>query len=173
MRETQLFEVGFRDGSLVITLPRAQHVIGWAPLHGGLRTHARHILIHRIESDASDAEMPAAIRRAASQARLCGTIVGIGTTGRISDYGIAEAAHDDLVAAVLCTASLLALATAGEPRKNSDRISAPSSRGARHLVIAVNYSMTHEAMFEAMGFATEAKVRTLHELGLRNHERVS
>lgn len=170
MRETQLFEIGFTSKSLVITLPRSQHVISWAPVHGGLRTHARYILIHSIEPHITDAEMPAAIRRAASQARLFGTIVGMGSTGRISDYGIAEEAHDDLVAAAFCTASLLTLATAGEPGRNSDRMSSLGSRGAIHLVIAANYGMTHEAMLEAMGIATEAKVRTLHELGLRNDE---
>jgi iron complex transport system ATP-binding protein len=41
--------------------------------------------------------------------------------------------------------------------------------GAINLVVAVNYHFTEEEMLEATAIATEAKVKAIHELGLRNH----
>lgn len=40
--------------------------------------------------------------------------------------------------------------------------------GALKLVVAVNYQFTQEAMLEAMAIATEAKLKAMHEVRLRN-----
>jgi len=40
--ETSLFKIGIKDDdSLVVILLHPAQTVGWAPLHGGLRTHAR------------------------------------------------------------------------------------------------------------------------------------
>ena len=168
VRETPLFEIHARGDNLVATLPRAAPVFSWAHLHGGLRAHVRHILIHQVEPDLQGEDVGTVLRRAVSRARLPGTVVGICTSGRIADFGVAEGHHEELYAAALCVASANRLLTVGDVGTYMEADSATMPTRAMHLVLATNYSTTHEAMLEAMGIATEAKVQVLREFGLRN-----
>lgn len=168
MRQTRLFEILASDDTLVVALPRAGPVVSWAHLHGGLRSHVRHILIHRVGPQIRGESIGTALRRAVSRTRLPGTVVGMCTCGNITDYGLSEAIHEELHVAVLCTASLMKLATVGERGTYVETSSGSVSSSAIHLVLATNYRMTHEAMLEAMGIATEAKALVLYELDLQN-----
>jgi adenosylcobinamide amidohydrolase len=167
--ETSLFKIGIKNcESLIVTLLRPAHVVSWAPLHGGLRTHAREILIHRVEQDFNAAYAGITLRRAASRGRLTGTIVGMCSSGQVSDYAVGTASYEELQAETLCIADTFGLAMVGESGTFVERLSSRRSSQAINMVIAVNYNMTHEAMLEAIGIATETKVRILHEFGLRS-----
>lgn len=150
-----------------MTLPRTAQVVSWAPLHG-LPTHAQHILIHQVDDDSNGVKSRLNLRKAASRARLSGTIVGMCSTASVADYGVGEAQHEELRAAAVCVATVAGLATIGEASSFIERISRRMACGGIHLVIATNHRMTHEAMFETMALAVEAKVQTLYEFGLQS-----
>ena len=61
------------------------------------------------------------------------------------------------------------LSAVGQPGSTVDGRPSQVEAGAINLVVAVNYHFTQEAMLEAMAIATEARVKVIHELGLRNH----
>jgi Adenosylcobinamide amidohydrolase len=125
---TSLFKIGIKNGeSLVVTLLRLAQVVSWAPLHGGPRTYAREILIRRVEQDFNAVYGRITLRRAASRARLTGTIVGMCTSAQISDYAVGRASYEELQAETLCIADTSDLAMVGESATFVERLSSRRS----------------------------------------------
>ncbi len=166
----RLFELRTSGESLIMTFPRQSEVISWAPLHGGMRTHAAHILIHSVEPNFNHLHREKVLRRAASKAGIQGTIVGMFTTGSIHNYSVAESSYNDLYTSVVCMAGQTNLAAVGESVPFVERISSDMKSGSINLIIFVNYRLSHEAMLEAMAVATEAKVSVLYEFDFRSKQ---
>jgi Adenosylcobinamide amidohydrolase len=82
--------------SRVVTLLRPAQVVSWAPLLGGRRTYAREILIHRVEQDFNALHAGITLRRAASRARLTGSIVDRCASAQVRDYGAGTTSYEEL-----------------------------------------------------------------------------
>jgi iron complex transport system ATP-binding protein len=91
------------------------------------------------------------------------------TTADIRNRSLKSSAYQEFRVQVLCTAGYKVLSTVGQPGSTADGRPSQVEAGAINLVVAVNYHCTQEAMLEAMAIATQAKVKVIHELGLRNH----
>lgn len=164
-----LFKVRISEDTLVVSLPRPSPVISWAAVHGGLRAQAAHIIEHRF-AETFDCEGAGKILgRAACKAGMQGSFVGMITTADIRDHSIKTSAYQDLRVWVPSTASCKVLSTVGQPGNTAEGQPSSVEAGAINLAVAVNYHFTQEAMLEAMSIATEAKVKALHDLGLRTH----
>jgi iron complex transport system ATP-binding protein len=164
-----LFQVRASEDTLIISLPRPSSVISWAAVNGGLRTQAAHIILHRFTETLDCEDSAKILRRAASRARIQGSFVGMITTADIRSHSIKTSDYQEFRVWVLSTASCKTLSTVGQPGSTVEGRASALEAGAINLVMAVNYHFTHEAMLEAMAIATEAKVKVMHELGLRNH----
>ncbi len=68
----------------------------------------------------------------------------------------------------MATAGCTNLATVGEEGKYLDHRAEVICGDTINLIVVANYRFTHEAMLEAMEIVTEAKVKVMHEFGLRS-----
>jgi adenosylcobinamide amidohydrolase len=167
--QPQFFKVRVeKNSTLVVTFPGPRNVMSWAILNGGVRTHASHIINHHVDPHGHDHDPRRTLRQAASRIGLKGTFVGMLTGADVRRFSMARAAHNELQAYVISTAGCGNLAAVGETGNYIEGGSSPVPVGTINIIVAVNYAFTHEAMLEAMSIVTEAKVRTLYELGLKS-----
>ena len=152
--------------TLVIKFRRPTHVVSWAPLNGGMRTHASYIINHCVAHDLKCEDPQKILRQVASRIGIKGTFVGMMTAADVSRYSMARGVHQDLRAYAIATAGCGNVATVGEKGAYVEGESQPIPPGTINLIVAVNYGFTHEAMLEAIAIATEAKVRVMYEFGL-------
>jgi adenosylcobinamide amidohydrolase len=152
--------------TLVVKFRRPTHVVSWAPLNGGMRTHASHIINHCVADDFNCVDPQKTLRQVASRIGIKGTFVGMMTAADVSRYSMARGVHQDLRAYAIATAGCGNVATVGETGAYAEGESQPIPPGTINLIVAVNYGFTHEAMLEAIAIATEAKVRVMYEFGL-------
>jgi iron complex transport system ATP-binding protein len=164
-----LFKVRVSEDTLVISLPRPSPVISWAAVHGGLRTLAAHIIEHRFAETFDFEDSARMIRRAASRAGIQGSFVGMITAADIRNHSIKTSTYQEFRVWVLSTAGCKTLSTVGQPGNTVEGRPSVVEAAAINVVVAVNYHSTQEAMPEALAIATEAKVKAMHELGLRSH----
>jgi hypothetical protein len=101
----------------------------WHKLLAGRRCMvARELtLIRRVEQDFNAVYARITLRRAASRARLTGTIVGMCTSAQISDYAVGRASYEELQAETLCIADTSGLAMVGESATFVERLSSRRS----------------------------------------------
>jgi len=163
---TEIFECQVVGETLVVKFRRPTHVVSWAPLNGGMRTHASHIINHCVADDFKCEDPQKTLRQVASRIGIKGTFVGMMTAADVSKYSMARGVHQDLRAYAIATAGCGNVATVGETGAYVEGESQPIPPGTINLIVAVNYGFTHEAMLEAIAIATEAKVRVMYEFGL-------
>lgn len=163
---TEIFKCQVVGETLVITFRRPTHVVSWAPLNGGMRTHASHIINHCVADDFKCEDPQKTLRQVASRIGIKGTFVGMMTAADVGRYSMAKGVHQDLRAYAIATAGCGNVATVGETGAYVEGESQPIPPGTINLIVAVNYGFTHEAMLEAIAIATEAKVRVMYEFGL-------
>lgn len=166
--QPSFFRLRIIEKTLVVSFPRPRHVVSWAILSGGMRTHASHIINHQVDLHAPDNDPQKTLRRAASRIGIKGLFVGMMTGAHVRKFAMAKRIHDELQAYAIATAGCGNLATVGETGGYLEGQSQPIRPGTINLILLVNYGFTHEAMLEAMAIATEAKVRAMYEFGLRS-----
>ena len=87
----------------------------------------------------------------------------------IRNHSIKTSTYQEFRVWVLSTAGCKTLSTVGQPGNTVEGRPSAVEAAAINVVVAVNYHFTQEAMLEALAIATDAKVKAMHELGLRNH----
>lgn len=164
------FRLRVFEETLAVTFRRPTHVVSWAILGGGMRTHAAHIINHHIDPhDRSPKDSPPkALRQAASRIGMKGPMVGMMTGADVRRFSRVKGSHGDLEAHAIATAGCSNLATVGETGAFVEGEARRVVPGTINVIILLNYGFTHEAMLEAIAIATEAKVRTMYEFGLRS-----
>jgi adenosylcobinamide amidohydrolase len=156
------------DNTMVVSFPRPRHVVSWAILNGGMRTHAAHVINHQVDVHARSDDPKKTLRQAASKVGIKGVFVGMMTGVDVRQCSIAKGVHEDLQAHAIATVGCGNLATVGETGTYVEGQSQNAVPGTINLILLVNYHFTHEAMLEAMAIATEAKVRAMYEFDLRS-----
>lgn len=167
-QQPEFFKLRVIEQTLVVTFPRPRHVLSWAIVSGGMRTHASHIINHQVDLHAPNNDPQKTLRRAASKIGIKGLFVGMMTGADVRKFAMAKGIHDELQAYAIATAECGNLATVGETGGYLEGQSQTIRPGTINLILLVNYGFTHEAMLEAMAIATEAKVRAMYELDLRS-----
>jgi adenosylcobinamide amidohydrolase len=162
------FKVRVERDTLVVTFPSPRHVLSWAIVNGGLRTHATHILNHHVDPRTPDHDPAKTLRQAASRIGIKATFVGMMTGADVRQYSMAKARYNELEAYAIATAGCGNLAAVGETGAYLEGRPRTVRPGTINMMVIVNYGFTHEAMLEAMAIATEAKVRAVSEFGLRS-----
>lgn len=167
--QTEMFERRVVGETLVVSFLRPVQILSWAILNGGFRSRVAHFINHRVKTCSPGGIAPeTCLRQVGSQLGLKGTVVGMMTAADIQRYSFSSASYGDLRAYGLATAGCSNLATVGQDGSFLEGKDQVRQVGTINLIVATNYSFTHEAMLEAIAIATEAKVKTLYELGLRS-----
>ena len=165
---SQTFGVRLAAPALVITFRSPCLVASWAPLHGGFRTGVSHLLNYQVPRNSESTAPETILRRAAGKMGIKGAFVGMLTSADVRQFSSAKAAYGGLCVSAISMILLENPATVGEPstvEPHSTRVDDLT------LIVIVNRHLTHEAMLEGMSLATEAKVKTMYELGLMSRRR--
>lgn len=167
-RQREPFQHRIIGSTLVVSFARPYHVLSWAILNGGFRPKVSHIVNHQVESSSASTRPAKTLRQTAGRLGLKGTVVGLMTAADVRAYSLATARHGELCASAITTAGWANLAAVGEAASFVEGESPPFHPGTINLILVTNYRLTHEAMLEAVGIVTEAKVRIMYEYGLRS-----
>jgi adenosylcobinamide hydrolase len=169
--QTEMFEHRVVGETLVVSFLRPVQILSWAILNGGFRSQVAHFINHRVATCSPGGIAPETyLRQVGGRLGLKGTVVGMMTAADVHRHSISYASYKDLKAIALATAGCNNLATVGEEGHFMESESLPLCIGTINLLVAVNYHFTHEAMLEAIAISTEAKVKAIHEAGLRSRQ---
>ena len=167
--QTEMFGHRVVGETLVVSFLRPVQILSWAILNGGFRSRVAHVINHRVKTCSPGGIAPETyLRQVGGRLGLKGTVVGMMTAADIQRYSFAAASYGDLCAYGLATAGCSNLATVGQDGSFLEDKDQARQVGTINLLVATNYSFTHEAMLEAVAIATEAKVKALYELGFRS-----
>jgi adenosylcobinamide hydrolase len=167
-RQRESFQHRIMGTTLVVSFAKPCYVLSWAILNGGFRHEVSHIVNHQVESSSASTPPERTLRQTVGRLGLRGTVVGLMTAANICSYSLATVRDGELCASAITTAGFANLAAVGEMASFAEGESPPFHPGTINLIVVTNYRLTHEGMVEAVGIATEAKVRVMYEHGLRS-----
>jgi adenosylcobinamide kinase/adenosylcobinamide-phosphate guanylyltransferase len=151
-----------RQNTLIVTFPRAYHVLSWAPLRGGL-VEARTILNHQVDTHEHPTLEPESfLHNLAQQLRAEFPVVGLMTGVPMKRLVQKTVTGEDLTIECFATVGLSNALAVGDPATYEERL------GTINLIVAVNQALTPAAMIEAVQIVTEAKVRALHTAAVKS-----
>ena len=158
------FGVRADQDALIVSFLAPVRVLSWAALNGGF-CRADHVINHHVRGDdVRFCDQPGRwLEEAASRSGLQGTVVAMATAVQMKNLvqvSLSGGGNEITCFATVGCGNALSI---GDPASVAMEETAPAPLHTINMVLAVQPSLTDEAMVEAIQISVEGRVRALYE----------